>query len=266
METFSETFVDDSRPTDDPEGERTAATRTLETDIYVPEGEGPFPLIVHAHGFDGHAGKYSQLLTSWAEAGYVVAAPTFPLTNDLDDTPGVLTDYENQPGDLSFVIDQLLASASGDHPSLAGTIEEERIGVSGHSLGGITGYGLVFNSCCRDDRIDALVVMNSRPLEFDGDDAYEGTPLMLALSSDDPIISYDDALAPYDEAEGPKLLMTLESDGHFEPYEDVESPHDDVVAETTTAFWDTHLRDDPDALDRLVAAVEAHDLTDVTTE
>ena len=265
VKTFTQTFVDETRPTDDPVAERDAATRSLETDIYVPDGEGPFPLIVHAHGFDGNAGKFSQLLTSWAEAGYVVAAPTFPLTNDVDDAGSVLDDFMNQPADVSLVIDRLLALSAGDHAMLAGRIDEERIGVSGLSLGGTTVYGVGFNSCCRDQRISAVVVMNGLPLEFDGGSfPYEDIPLMLSLSRDDPIVPYDQAIAPYEEASGPKVLMTLDSDGHFEPYEDVASPHDEVVAEATTAFWNAHLRDDPDAIDRLVAAVESHDLTEVT--
>lgn len=267
VETFSETFIDDSRPTDDPGGEHSAATRTLETDVYVPDGDGPFPLIVHAHGFDGNAGKYTELLTAWAEAGFVVAAPTFPLTNDVGDPPGVFADYQNQPGDVAFVIDELLAASAGDHPELEGRIDEERIGVSGHSLGGVTVYGLVFNDCCRDERVDAAVALSAASLDFDdGSYAFEGTPLLVMLSTDDATVRYDDAVMGYDEAASPKTLVELEGDGHFEPYEDVESPHDEVVRATTTAFWEANLLDDPDAMDRLIEAAESDELTSVTDE
>src|SRR4051794_30372650 len=44
------TFVDQSRKTVDQVGTRSAPSRTLPTDVYVPTGAGPFPLIVHAHG------------------------------------------------------------------------------------------------------------------------------------------------------------------------------------------------------------------------
>lgn len=268
LDSFSvETFSDDSRPTDDPGGEHSAATRTLETDVYVPDGDGPFPLIVHAHGFDGNAGKYTELLTAWAEAGFVVAAPTFPLTNDVGDPPGVFADYQNQPGDVAFVIDELLAASAGDHPELEGRIDEERIGVSGHSLGGVTVYGLVFNDCCRDERVDAAVALSAASLDFDdGSYAFEGTPLLVMLSTDDATVRYDDAVMGYDEAASPKTLVELEGDGHFEPYEDVESPHDEVVRATTTAFWEANLLDDSDAMDRLIEAAESDELTSVTDE
>jgi predicted dienelactone hydrolase len=44
-------------------------------------GARPFPLIVFGHGFAVTPRPYSQLLRAWARAGYVVAAPVFPLEN-----------------------------------------------------------------------------------------------------------------------------------------------------------------------------------------
>ena len=43
-----------------------------------PRGKGPFPLIVFAHGSAGHPEKFTKLFSSWAAAGYIVAAPAFP--------------------------------------------------------------------------------------------------------------------------------------------------------------------------------------------
>jgi predicted dienelactone hydrolase len=72
------TFVDHSRPTEDPSGTRSAPSRTLKTEVYVPSGRGPFPVALMAHGSDGDPNKLSELLTAWARAGYLVAAPAFP--------------------------------------------------------------------------------------------------------------------------------------------------------------------------------------------
>src|SRR4051812_31479398 len=55
------TLVDTSRPTEDPIADRDAPTRTLVTEVYVPGGKGPFPLVVMAHGNLGNPGKLSQL-------------------------------------------------------------------------------------------------------------------------------------------------------------------------------------------------------------
>ncbi|MGZ8766572.1 MAG: hypothetical protein ACXW2C_12870, partial [Acidimicrobiia bacterium] len=91
------TFVDPSRPTEDPGGGRSAPDRTRVTEVYVPRGKGPFPLVLLAHGNNGNPGKLLQLLEAWASAGYVVAAPMFPLTNDLTGSPSIVGDYRNQP-------------------------------------------------------------------------------------------------------------------------------------------------------------------------
>jgi len=39
---------------------------------------GPFPLVLFAEGYDITPAPYARLLQTWAQAGYVVAAPIFP--------------------------------------------------------------------------------------------------------------------------------------------------------------------------------------------
>jgi fermentation-respiration switch protein FrsA (DUF1100 family) len=260
VDTETETLVDDTRPTDDPSGRLSAPDRTLPTDVYVPDGPGPFPLVVIAHGFDGHPRKFTQLATAWAEAGYVVAVPAFPLTNDRAGGPRVLGDYLAQPADVSFVIESVLR-LHGDR------VDGDRIGVAGLSLGGATTYGLAFNDCCRDDRVDAVVLMSTLRLPF-GDGRYElgDTPKLLLQLTGDPIVPYDEAVDAYDEAAAPKFLVSLEGGGHFEPYENAPSAHDGVVEETTIAFWDAYLGGDDGGVDRLVEAVEASGSTRISAE
>src|SRR5437764_796260 len=56
--------------------------RVLTTSVWYPAAPGgPFPLVVFAHGYNVTPAPYAGLLQSWARAGYVVAAPTLPLTN-----------------------------------------------------------------------------------------------------------------------------------------------------------------------------------------
>src|SRR5947208_1271778 len=93
----TETFVDSTRPT-----ENVAATRTLKTAIYYPaQGtptdtpianappdtkNAPYPLILFSHGLGARGVAYENVLKAWASAGYVVAAPDYPLSNT--DAPG----------------------------------------------------------------------------------------------------------------------------------------------------------------------------------
>ncbi len=70
-------------------------------------GGGPYPLIVFAHGSGGDVEGYTTMLSAWAAAGYVVAAPTFPFPEEASSD-----DYQNQPIDMSFVVDEVLRLAS----------------------------------------------------------------------------------------------------------------------------------------------------------
>src|SRR5690242_17340592 len=89
-------FVDLSRTIRLSDGRR--VPRPLVTVVRVPETQGPQPLVVFAHGFALTPAVYEHLLDAWAHAGYVVAAPVFPLGNA--DAPGGPTesDLVNQPG------------------------------------------------------------------------------------------------------------------------------------------------------------------------
>ncbi len=138
------TFVDASRPTLAFAANPALPTRTLETVVFYPadgspgEGareaappataDGPFPLIVFAHGSGGLGERYFGLLRAWAGAGYVVAAPVFPFAADPEEASP--DDYPNQPGDMSVVIDELLAPSADGTDELAGLVDPERIGAA----------------------------------------------------------------------------------------------------------------------------------------
>lgn len=267
VERVTRTFVDATRPTVDPVGPLDSPSRTLVTDLYVPDADGPFPMIVLAHGLSGGRTKFTELAGRWAEAGYLVVVPDFPLTSTgVPDGPR-LADYANQPGDLSFLITSVLRLADAPRSPIEGLVDADDIGVAGLSLGGATVYGLVFNTCCRDERIEAAVVMSGVLLPFDGTYDLSAVPLLALHGDADDSIPFERGHEPYDEAAPPKYFVTLRGAGHSPPYEDTTSPHDDTVRDLTIAFWDAYLLDDPEAAERLAAyepagrvtvVVEAH--------
>ncbi|MEA2198778.1 MAG: hypothetical protein QOJ25_2829, partial [Solirubrobacteraceae bacterium] len=106
---------------------------------------GPFPLIVFGHGYDVTPAIYSQLLQAWARAGYVVAAPVFPRTNE--NAPGGADEYDivNQPADMSFVITQILAQSALSTGILSQLVDPHEIAVSGQSDGGETALGAAYD-------------------------------------------------------------------------------------------------------------------------
>jgi dienelactone hydrolase len=240
---LTETFVDTSRPTDTGGGEGNAPTRTLVTEIRYPQGDGPFPLIVLAHGQTGHPSKFNELMTAWASAGFVVAAPVFPLTSNQS-TFETVGDYVNQPADVSFVIDQVLGS-SDDGP-LAGRVDRKHIGVAGLSLGGSTVYGVAFDDCCRDDRVDAALVMAGYLLPFGGANEFPSVPLLIIHGNGDAR-----GRDPYQMASPPKYLMTIERPTHSPPFEDTPDPADQQVVTVTVDFWNAYLYGQRAAIDAL---------------
>ena len=83
---------------------------------------GPFPLVVFAHGFNVTPATYARLLASWARAGYVVAAPLFPLTNPHAPGGPDESDVVNQPGDVSFTIAISTSISGAVNTSIANAI------------------------------------------------------------------------------------------------------------------------------------------------
>ncbi len=243
---LSETYVDDSRPTETPDGQGSGPSRTLVTTIHYPQGDGPFPLIVLAHGLTGNPDKFTELTTGWASAGYVVAVPLFPLTSNQVPVQ-VIADYNNQPGDVSFVIDEVLARSEGDEGPLAGLVAADHVGVAGLSLGGATVYGIGFNSCCRDDRVDAALVMAGMLLDFEGEFEWPPVPLMVIAGNAD-----NSGRDPYSMASAPKYLWTIERALHSAPFQDDDDPADELVVTVTVDFWNGFLYEDDSAIDRLL--------------
>ncbi len=162
-----ETFVDASRPTKASPPFAGSPDRRLDTWIWYPADAGgalpmpdaaplaggPRPLIVYSHGTYGQPDNATHFLFDLVRHGYIVAAPAFPLTSSVShaNLPAAdVSDAGSQPGDVSFLIDTLLA-----HPRFGPMIDADRIGATGISLGGITTYYASFGYPTLDPRIKA---------------------------------------------------------------------------------------------------------------
>ncbi|MCZ7536570.1 MAG: hypothetical protein M5T61_12145 [Acidimicrobiia bacterium] len=235
----------------------------MATDLYVPRERGPFPLVVLAHGKDGSPERLTMLASGWASAGYVVAVPYFPLTNDGIDGGARIPDYVNQPEDVSFVIDEMLRLSALDHGALSQRIDPDRIGVAGHSLGAATAYAVAFNSCCLDRRIDATILMAGRRFPFRGEYTLDGVAAMWVHGDADLSLPHADSAEAYAQAASPKALVTLLGGSHSPPFEDTPDPHDRVVTLVTLDFWDAYLLGDSRANERIRADGEEPGLATV---
>jgi dienelactone hydrolase len=231
--------------------------RVLRTAVHFPTGATtPLPLILTVHGRDGDPSALRPLLDTWASAGYVVAAPSFLVTDkDADDTPTGAA-VARQAADARFVIDQLLGLADDASGPLHDLIDPRRIGAAGMSLGGMTVYGLISNTCCRDRRIGAAILMAAVRRPFPGG-AYvrQDVPVVLVQGDQDP--GYHNSLSAYPKLAPPKWFITLRGAQHSPPFEIPRGPEDVLVDAATTAFWNRYLRGELGSADQIVTAVRA---------
>lgn len=208
------TFVDSTRVTPSNGSFPGAKSRTLPTLVLYPvtTNRGPFPLVVFSHGFTANGPAYAPLLRQWAAHGFVVAAPTFPLSSQNAPGGPTILDYRNQPGDVSFVITEMLREAGDPQSPLHGLIARNRVAVAGHSLGAITTLAVAYNSCCRDSRVDAAVPISGIMLPFgSGTTWFTGpaVPLLLIHGNADGTVPYVSSVNSYSAASPPKYFMTL---------------------------------------------------------
>jgi predicted dienelactone hydrolase len=110
----------------------------------VARAPGRLPVVLFSHGNGGIRFQSLFLMIHLASHGYLVATPdhhgnTFVdlLSGTAD--PDVAT---NRPIDMTFVLDQLLAFDTTPGDFLAGGVDAERVGMSGHSFGGFTSFAL----------------------------------------------------------------------------------------------------------------------------
>lgn len=181
-------------------------------------------------------------------AGFVVAAPTFPLTsaNAPGGPSGV--DYVNQPDDVSFVLTKVLALVRRD-AAPANTIDGRRIGAIGNSLGAVTTLGVSANSCCRDPRIDAGVSLWGAEYPFPrGSFFSEPTPpLMFVHGTADETLPYAGSVGAYQHASSPKAFLTFEA----APHNPFFPPWHDPMIRSVLDFLERFLNDHPLAIRRL---------------
>ena len=236
------TFVDRSRTVRHRDGRRIA--RSLETTVRYPARRGASPLIVFAHGFALGPATYAALLSAWARAGFVVAAPAFPLEKASAPGGPSQSDLVNEPRDMSFVITRLLALNARSNGALARRIDPSRIAVAGHSDGGVAALSVAFDPRFRDQRIRAAIVLSGARLPGMGAFPRNGPPLLAVQGTGDAINPPAITAAYFRRARRPKFLLWLLGAAHLSPYTS-EEPQLRIVEQATVGFLDRYLRHAP---------------------
>lgn len=215
--SFKETFIDTSRPTAANGDYPGDSVRHMEGKVWHPvsNSQGPYPLIVYSHGFTSTRDGGAYLAEQLASLGYVVVAVNYPLTNYA--APGGPTprDVVNQPGDVSFLIDTLVAHGESTDHRLAGMVDETRVGVTGISLGGMTTALVTYHPVKRDPRIGAALSIAGPTAVFtDTFFANSKAPfLMLAGDIDAMVPHYSNAAPVIDKIPGSQVV-TIKGGSH----------------------------------------------------
>ncbi len=201
---------------------------------WLPASAVPPPsersLLVLAHGFGGLPEKFDALARTLCAAGLTIVAPAFPLTNE--NAPGghetALRDVRNQPGDISFLLETLLAARDrAEHP-LYLNFDPRKVAVLGHSLGAVTVIGLTRKACCIDPRIAAAIFVAPPPLLANvfGADSPEprSIPTLVVHGDADPVVAIENGRDLYQLLSPPKFFVGVRGAGHSDLVESQLEP------------------------------------------
>ena len=180
----------------------------------LDDSGGPYPVLLFSHGSCGYPLQSIFLLPLIASRGYVVIAPPHP-GNTLFQFPNCGTpqaqvaSFQERPQDMIFALDQMLAANADSGSDFFGALDPSRIGMSGHSFGGLTTF-LVTNM---DSRIKVAVPM--APATPGGPSAVFHVPSLLMLGNIDSVVNNTTARTAYDNSDTPKYKAEIEHAGHY---------------------------------------------------
>jgi predicted dienelactone hydrolase len=258
-------------------------SRDIPLRVYLPAAESPAPVVLFSHGLGGTRTGGAYLGKHWAARGCVVVFLQHPGSDDsvwrdqpLRERMGAMeraASPENfllRVRDVSAVLDQLDAWNRQEGHALAGRLDLARVGMSGHSFGAVTTQAVSGQSSrlggqrFTDRRIRAAIAFSpSTPRRGDPATAFGSVkiPWMLMTGTKDTaLVGHADvasrlAVYPHLPATVDKYELVLDNAEHSAFTErrlpgdrEKRNPnHHRAILALSTAFWDTHLREDPAA-------------------
>jgi pimeloyl-ACP methyl ester carboxylesterase len=211
------TWVDTSRPTMANRDFKGSGSREFKGRIWFPTDKenAPYPLLIYSHGYMSQYKEGDYLLEFLASHGFVAVSVNFPLSNGSSPGGAVIADTANQAGDVSFLIDQMLARSKQTDNLLYGRVDPDRIAALGLSLGGLTTELAAFSPQMKDPRIRAAISM-AGPSQFLTPEFFAGNtvPFMYIGGTADAIVPYPENALPIPKKYKNSVLVSLDAGSH----------------------------------------------------
>ena len=258
-----------------------ARSRDIPFRVYLPATSEPAPVVLFSHGLGGSRQGNPYLGEHWAGRGYVVVYVQHPGSDDgvWKDLPPAkrlaamqkavgLDNFLLRCKDVSVTLDQLERWNKTEGHELAGRLDLDHIGMSGHSFGAVTtqalsGQTYAIGGKFTDQRIKAAVAMSpSAPRQGDPKQSFSAVSIpwmLLTGTNDESVIGNSDAksrLAVFPALPpGSKYELVLDKAEHS-AFSDRALPgdveprnpnHHRAILALTTAFWDAYLRGNAEA-------------------
>jgi dienelactone hydrolase len=206
----------------------------------VPPSAGPFPVILALEGLNTNVAMYRWWHQVFADAGYLVFAFDFSCQGHSDD------EAEGDPGDNVAEAQDALDWLLNESP-VRGTLDRQRIGVIGHSMGAIATLGLQ----AVEPRIRAAVA--AAPIS-ESSAPFDSNPIPVMIQTGD----HDGPVAPipflnpavvrsvYEKLEGDRAFIVAEAASHAQHTNYALLPTSrwghEIAAQYSLAWMDWHLR------------------------
>lgn len=255
----------------------------------VPDTEnGPYPLIIFNHGFNASGMQYLSVTECIAGEGFIVAAPDFKdgfglgffnqtvltsaegdeedaeprsILETVDDffRDTYLSYLEYRLKEAGFVVDQMLELNRDSGSPFYNLINEDAIGMSGHSLGGLAILGLIgahSDESMKDERIKAALLLSSPAYPFEDNISRIDIPIMVMHGDYDLLLMRPEVewWATYDRANPPKFYLVIKGANHF-TFSNTTCQSSDsrvrVINEYALAFFNRYLKQDLGAEEKL---------------
>jgi|GEM_PF-786716 len=172
----------------------------------------PYPVLLFSHGSCGFE-RQSLFLTPWlATHGFIVVAVPHP-GNTLFELPACRTSDAltksavERPRDMVFALDWILDADDDPASPFFRAVDETRLGMSGHSFGGLTTY----LTTALDDRFTVAVPMAAAT----GPGSQLSIPSLTLYGEVESVVSNAGIFAAYERSTGPKRLVGIEDAGHY---------------------------------------------------